>query len=173
VAVQHAMVGAPMTYYGNEAGMWSPDDPSNRQPMTWPGIKFDDPQVAFAPEVFDFCQRVIAVRNRLKPLQLGFFRGVLMEDDRGVYAFARDLGGETVYVVINRSNQQRKIDVPADGLDGAKLVNWLDVESAQVMQKPGSRPAIELKPTARGVAVNDGRFVMTLEPFATAVLTKQ
>src|SRR5690606_27567196 len=30
VAVQHAFVGSPMTYYGNEAGMWSPDDPANR-----------------------------------------------------------------------------------------------------------------------------------------------
>ena len=35
VTWQMTFVGAPMIYYGSEAGMWSPDDPSNRQPMIW------------------------------------------------------------------------------------------------------------------------------------------
>ena len=35
VAWQMTFVGAPMIYYGDEAGMWSPDDPSDRQPMIW------------------------------------------------------------------------------------------------------------------------------------------
>ncbi|MEA2735225.1 MAG: cyclomaltodextrinase / maltogenic alpha-amylase / neopullulanase, partial [Humisphaera sp.] len=102
VAVQHAMVGAPMTYYGAETGMWSPDDPSNRMPMVWPEMKFEDPQVKFDPDVFAFYQRAIAMRKQLPSLRLGFFRGVLSQDDRGVYVFARELGDEVAYVVVNR-----------------------------------------------------------------------
>src|SRR5688500_10604480 len=160
VAVQHAMVGAPMTYYGDEAGMWSPDDPSNRMPMVWPEMKFEDPQVKFDPQVFESFQRAIAVRRKLPQLRTGFFRGVLAEDDRGVYVFARELGEDVAYVVVNRSNQQRKIDVPAEGLDGKKMVNWLDPTTATVVVKDNARPVIELKPDARGIPVSDGNFVI-------------
>jgi glycosidase len=173
VAVQHAMVGAPMTYYGNETGMYGPDDPSNRMPMVWPEMKFEDANVKFQPEVFEFFQRAIAVRSKLPELQTGFFRGVLSEDDRGVYIFARELGDDEALVVVNRSNQQRKIDVPADGLDGKKMVNWLDPTAANVVVKDNARPTIEMKPDARGIPVSDGSFVITLKPFATAILTKQ
>src|SRR5688572_9643214 len=106
-AVQHAMVGAPMTYYGNETGMWSPDDPSNRQPMVWEGMKFDDPEVKFDPQIFTAFQRAIAMRSQLPQLRLGFFRGVVIDDDRGVYAFARELGDDVAIVVINRSGSER------------------------------------------------------------------
>ena len=133
--------------------MWSPDDPSNRQPMVWPEMTFEDPSVTFDPEMFEFCQRVIAVRRALPPLQLGFFRGVLWEDDRGVYVFARDLGEQHAYVVVNRSNQQRKIDVPvaADGAKpGDKFVNWLDPTLTDLKQPGDDRPVIEMKPEAAG-----------------------
>jgi glycosidase len=173
VAVQHAMVGAPMTYYGNETGMWSPDDPSNRMPMVWEDMKFDDPDVKFDAVVFTSFQRFIAMRNKLPQLRLGFFRGVVTEDDRGIYVFARELGDDVAYVVVNRSNQQRKIDVPAAGLDGQKLVNWLDPDHARLVMADGARPQLVLKPNAASVPVTEGMFVITLKPFSTAVLTKQ
>ncbi|MEO6437020.1 MAG: glycoside hydrolase family 13 protein, partial [Tepidisphaeraceae bacterium] len=173
IATQMTFVGAPMFYYGTEAGMWSPDDPSNRMPMVWPEMKFDDPAVNFDAEMFAFCQRVIAVRHALPQLQLGFFRGVLWEDDRGVYVFARDLGDKHAYVVINRSNQQRKIDVPVDAKAGEKFVNWLDPTQAGLVEKPNERPVMEPKRDARPSMVIDGLVSITLKPFATAVLTKQ
>ena len=33
---QFTYVGAPMMYYGTEAGMWGADDPCDRMPMVWP-----------------------------------------------------------------------------------------------------------------------------------------
>jgi hypothetical protein len=162
-----------MTYYGNETGMWSPDDPSNRQPMVWEGMKFDDPEVKFDPNVFTSFQRAIAMRNQLPQLRLGFFRGVLVEDDRGVYAFARELGDDVAYVVVNRSGSEREITVPVEGLDGKKLIDWLDPQRGVLQMRDGTRPQLVAKPDAKLVPVNGGKFAITLKPFQTAVLTKQ
>ena len=42
VALQMLLPGAPMIYYGDEAGMWGGDDPSPRKPMVWPELEYDD-----------------------------------------------------------------------------------------------------------------------------------
>jgi cyclomaltodextrinase len=170
VAAQMMFVGAPMIYYGDEAGMWSPDDPSNRMPMVWEEMKFDDPQVKFNDEMFTFYQRAIALRQKRPELQTGFFRGIVMDDANGVYAFARDLGDQHAYVVINRSDAQRKIEVPVDG-DG-KMINWMDRAFTRLVTSDHARPAIEIKADAPPLAARDGKVTITLKPFATAVLTK-
>jgi hypothetical protein len=110
-----AFLGAPMIYYGNEAGMWGPDDPSNRQPMIWKDLEpYDDPKVKFDQKQFNFFQRVIAVRQALPALQTGFYRPVFTDDSRGIFAFARDLEGKSVIVVINRSGSDQKVEIPVD-----------------------------------------------------------
>lgn len=35
VAFQMTFIGAPVIYYGDEAGMWGADDPCDRKPMLW------------------------------------------------------------------------------------------------------------------------------------------
>ena len=37
--LQMTYIGAPMIYYGDEVGMWGPDDPSNRKPMLWKDLQ--------------------------------------------------------------------------------------------------------------------------------------
>jgi glycosidase len=171
VAAQMAFVGAPMIYYGDEAGMWSPDDPSNRQPMVWPEMKFDDPQVKFDPEQFEFYQRAIAIRRKLPELREGFFHGVLCDDEHGVYAFARDLGGRHAYVVLNRSNEDRTIAVNVAGDGQSKLLDWLDPAQVSLTVSDQDRPTIEMKPDAAGIPLANGKFTITLKPFASAVLS--
>ena len=41
-AFKMTFIGAPLIYYGTEAGMWGTDDPDNRKPMLWEDIKYDD-----------------------------------------------------------------------------------------------------------------------------------
>jgi glycosidase len=171
IVAQMGFVGAPMIYYGDEAGMWSPDDPSNRQPMTWPGMKFDDPQVGFDEQQFAFYQRAIAIRRKLPELREGFFHGVLCDDAAGVYAFARDLGGRHAYVVLNRSSENRTVSVPVEP-DQAKLFDWMDDAQAAVRESVADRPMVELKPDAAGIPVAGGKFTITLKPFASAVVAK-
>lgn len=44
VLFQMMWPGAPMVYYGEEAGMWGADDPDNRKPMLWPDLKYQREQ---------------------------------------------------------------------------------------------------------------------------------
>jgi glycosidase len=174
VAAQMGFVGAPMIYYGDEAGMWSPDDPSNRMPMVWPEMKFDDPQVKFDDKQFGFYQRAIAARRQLEPLQLGFFHATVIDDARGTYAFQRDLGDRHAYVVINRSDRDRTIKVPSTDADGTPLVNWLDPRQAEMINADGgaaARPLLKLKPGAKLIDVTGGAFSVTLKPFESAILS--
>ena len=157
-----------MLYYGTEAGMWSPDDPSNRMPMVWEGMNFDDPQVKFDAETFNFVQRAIATRNKLEPLKLGFFHGTVIDDANSVYAYQRDLADKHAYVVINRSAEPRTIKVPVSDAVGAKLVNWLDADQARIVTSENERPTLE--PTGH-TAVTNGSISVKLKPFESAILS--
>ena len=172
VACQMGFVGAPMIYYGDEAGMWSPDDPSNRMPMTWPGMKFEDPQVRFDETQFAFYQRAIAARRQLDPLSLGFFHAIEVDDARGVYAYQRDLGEARVYVVVNRSDQERQISFAVSDANGTNLTNWLDEKQATIVGTDGGSERPMLQAKSSGVAVSGGKISITLKPFDTAILSK-
>lgn len=41
VFAQFTLPGAPMIYYGDEAGMWGANDPCCRKPMLWPDIEYE------------------------------------------------------------------------------------------------------------------------------------
>ena len=41
IGIQMTLPGAPMIYYGDEAGMWGGDDPDCRKPMVWPDMKYE------------------------------------------------------------------------------------------------------------------------------------
>src|SRR5262249_22676245 len=110
VALQMCFVGAPMTYYGDENGMWGPDDPSNRMPMVWKDKQpYDDPEVKFDDDLFAFYQRAIAVRQHFPELQTGFFTPLKTDNARGIFIFSRQLGDRNVVVAINRSANEQTI----------------------------------------------------------------
>jgi glycosidase len=174
VAMQMSYVGAPMVYYGDEAGMWSPDDPSNRQPMVWKDLEpFDEPRVRFNDDVFEAYRRAIGVRQALEPLQTGAFQPTLADDQAGVIAFARESSAGRVNVVINRSDREARIALPV-GAGQSNLVNWLDPAATELADgkpsAPDARPTLRLKPGARTIAVKEGVCTITLPPYGTAVL---
>ncbi|MCI0692108.1 glycoside hydrolase family 13 protein [candidate division KSB1 bacterium] len=120
-------VGAPMIYYGDEAGMWGGDDPDDRKPMVWPDLKYDtetyltvtkftdsDP-VVFEHELFDFYKQVLRLRQRHPALRQGTITTLRKDDDDGVYAFRRDFENDVVIAVFNVSAQQRKIMLNVTG----------------------------------------------------------
>ncbi len=77
--LQMTYVGAPMIYYGTEAGMWGADDPCDRQPMVWPELSYDAQQadplgrkrspdaVAFDEGLFNYYRAAIALSARARP----------------------------------------------------------------------------------------------------------
>jgi glycosidase len=174
IDVQMTFVGAPMLYYGTEAGMWSPDDPSNRQPMIWRDLlPYDDRSVTFRQDVFEHVQRLIALRSHFPALRQGSFDPLVADDDADVLAFGRSLDGRQVIVAVNRSDQPRTVTIPA-----AKGVyrNWLDRNQASVaFADAGERSRPTVKPTGEAslVAGDDGRLTITLPPHRSAVLAAE
>jgi cyclomaltodextrinase / maltogenic alpha-amylase / neopullulanase len=114
-------LGAPMIYYGTEAGMWGADDPDDRKPMVWPDLVYDVEQahplredrpadpVAFDYPLFHYYQELIALRNGSDALRRGTFATLLADDDASVFAFARQLDEEVYVVVLNRSDQAQTV----------------------------------------------------------------
>ena len=82
--LQMTYVGAPMIYYGTEAGMWGGDDPCDRMPMVWPDLTYE-PQAAdplesaarpadvveFDEALFDFYRAAIDLRKQMPALRRG------------------------------------------------------------------------------------------------------
>ncbi len=168
-ALQATFVGAPMIYYGTEAGMWSPDDPSNRQPMVWEDRQpYEGYGVEFQDDIYQGYRRLFALRGSLPALRVGGFRVILTDDDQGVLAFERRLGDDVVYVVFNRSADKSVVDLP---MDEGVYINALSPSSVGVTgdSPEDPRPVLFRKQGASYVQPTDGVVNMTMPPYNTTV----
>ena len=124
VIMQMTYVGAPMIYYGDEVGMWGGNDPDCRKPMIWNYISFEDEiynangtihepdKVEINQDLFKHYKKLIHIRNENKPLQLGSYKTLLTDDDKGILVFERIFKEQRVIVVINNSNKNQTINTP-------------------------------------------------------------
>jgi cyclomaltodextrinase len=141
ILFQMTYVGAPMIYYGDEAGMWGANDPCCRKPMVWPGLEYEaeatttqggrrkqpDP-VVFNYELHALYKKLIHMRRNSEALQLGDFTTLITDDAKGIYAFERSYQGERVVVVLNNRPEEQVIMLPLQG-------EWQEVlESGQSLQ---------------------------------------
>ncbi len=111
VLLQMTYVGAPMIYYGDEAGMWGADDPTNRKPMLWKDLEpYERAEENFVmDEHLDFYRRAIALRNEHPALRQGGFETLLTDDAADVWAFLRSYQQDQVLVILNASDQPRTV----------------------------------------------------------------
>lgn len=112
--LQMTYLGAPMVYYGTEAGMWGADDPCDRMPMVWPDMSFEpqaaDPRgrvrspqpVVFDQAMFEFYRAAIALRKRFLALRRGEIEFLPADDAAKFLAFRRSDGPEELLVGLNR-----------------------------------------------------------------------
>jgi cyclomaltodextrinase len=98
--------GAPSIYYGDEIGLQGGHDPANRAAFPWDSKQWD------MDLLHDF-QRMIALRHARPSLRRGSYTSLYAEDD--VHAHLRQLGEESVIVVLNASRATRRIDLPVLG----------------------------------------------------------
>lgn len=122
--LQMTYVGAPMVYYGTEAGMWGADDPCDRMPMVWPDMTYApqaaDPRgrprepdaVAFDQGMFDFYRAAIAFRRRFISLRHGEIEFLPADDAAKFLAFRRREGSEELVVGFNRGDSAHEWRVP-------------------------------------------------------------
>ena len=158
-------VGAPMVYYGTEAGMWGADDPCDRMPMVWPDMTFEpqanDPRgrprrpeaVAFDQGIFDFYRAAIALRKQFAALRRGAIEFLAADDAAKFLAFRRTDRGEDLRIGFNRGDAAYAWRIPTP--DGAKV--------SQVFTASGEVDKVSI--TAEG-----GETVVTLPPLEGVVL---
>lgn len=173
VAFQALLVGAPMIYYGDEAGMWSADDPTNRQPLPWSDKGPYAGGAGFDRDIFDHYRRVIAVRHALPALRRGFYHPVRIDNDAGVLAFARTLDGQSVVAALNRSDKPVTVSIPVDR--PGRYRDWLDPTQAELRfedNQPEARSTLKPLGVAAHVA-KDNMIELTLQPWQTAVLNAE
>ena len=152
-------VGAPMIYYGTEAGMWGADDPDDRMPMVWPDLTYDaqtaDPlgrprepdAVAFDSTVFEYYRRVVRLRGEHAALRRGTFEAVATNDQFRTYAFRRTLDDETLVVVINRGEEAYRLDLPVPTEDASfEIAFATDDEDAVTLTADSAAVAVEMPP---------------------------
>lgn len=170
VAFQMSFVGAPMIYYGDEAGMFSSDDPNNRMPLPWPDLGENaDPAMRFRADVFDYYQRFAAIRHALPQLRRGDFVPILVDDSRGIFAFERRIRagqGKPVYVVLNRSENAVAIELPVDADSYVDFANDANVSVIDA----GNTISMNVTPNATKLDGTSGTVGVNLAGFGVAIL---
>ena len=124
---QMTFPGAPCVYYGDEIGMEGAADPDCRRAFPWDEARWDHDLLAFF-------RRAATLRHQHPALRRGRYLRLHTDDQRGVYAFARQGEGETLAVVLNNGPASCDLDVPVGGLfaDGAVLHDLWQGGRAQV-----------------------------------------
>ncbi|MDX1699972.1 MAG: glycoside hydrolase family 13 protein, partial [Melioribacteraceae bacterium] len=140
VGIQMTMPGAPMVYYGDEAGMWGGDDPDCRKPMVWTEFNYvtetthpfnkerPEDEVRFNSDLFNWYKKLISIRNDNIELRRGSLVFIDMEDDK-VLAYQRNFEGNTINILINKSDENKNINLDRLGTDFIDLLSERDIST--------------------------------------------
>ena len=125
--VQMTYLGAPMIWYGDEAGMFGSDDPFCRKPMVWSDLgAFDDPDERVDEAHLASYRAMIALRGGHEALRRGAFRTLVADDARNLWIFERTLGDERVVVAVNASGETQELAIPAEETEGFRWSTAFD-----------------------------------------------
>ena len=157
VAIQMTMPGAPMVYYGDEAGMWGGDDPDCRKPMVWPNMKYEtesvDPlsrqrpadPVYFDNDLFNWYKNLISIRENNKALSLGDLEFFLTDNSNKILGYKRVLNNKTIFIIINNKNENSEVEINFDKY--AKLNGQLtDLITGTTIKNNNSTYKVKLPP---------------------------
>lgn len=147
---QLTYVGAPMFYYGVEAGIWGGDDPDCRKPMPWPDFEMeiektdplgrersaDDPN--FDQEMHAFFKSAIALHSGTPAFQTTDFAVLLADDDKNVLVYSRGTGADQRVVALNRSNEPQAVTFDGPGAE-VVFVSRGDNDEVKVAGAGGGR----------------------------------
>ena len=134
--LQYTLPGAPVLYYGEEAGMWGGDDPDNRKPMLWQDMAFSDERsfavtgdparyaVAFDTAMHAYYRKLIDLRQHSVALRTGTMQTLQLDDVSGLYVFMRAAGAEKIFVAVNAGDNSRQCVLTHLGLpEGVRLTD--------------------------------------------------
>jgi cyclomaltodextrinase len=140
IGILMTMPGAPMIYYGDEAGMWGGDDPDCRKPMVWQEL-FYEPEVAdplgrfrsvdsvkFDSKIFNWYKKLISLRKKNRAFSLGDINFFLIDDNKKVVGYSRNLDKDVLYVFINNKNKSEEVSIGLKNTD-EQLIDLINNEA--------------------------------------------
>jgi cyclomaltodextrinase len=148
-AIQMTMPGAPMIYYGDEAGMWGGDDPDCRKPMVWPGLNYEtetaDPlgrkrepeKVVFNQDMFNWYRKLISIRKSNNALSDGDLEFTYADDKNNLLGYKRTLNNETIYVFINNNSGAKTITTSFKQGNDDKIITTNLIDGKKLEKKNG------------------------------------
>ena len=126
-AFQMTYRGAPMIYYGDEAGMWGADDPHDRKPMVWNEFYYDDEvidessgfgtgfgsyEVSQNTNLLNWYKKIISIRNNSSALKKGDQKILYVSDSSKSFAFERWYKDERMIIAFNFGNENEVFEIP-------------------------------------------------------------
>jgi cyclomaltodextrinase / maltogenic alpha-amylase / neopullulanase len=157
-AFQMTYLGAPMIYYGDEAGMWGADDPHCRKPMVWDDLIYDDEVIdknsGFAKgfgtftvepndELKKFYAKLMGIRNSNVELRRGNARFLFSNDKKNIFAFERVLNEKKSIIVFNLGTEGVEISLPS-GFERFMYINLLTGQSGVIENFEGQPSALNI-----------------------------
>jgi len=161
--MQFTYVGAPMIYYGDEAGMWGANDPDCRKPMVWKdinyapevynpdGTKRSPDLVEFDEDMFNHYKKLISIRAEYPALRSGSYRTLIADDKENIFAFLRQEGEQQMIIVLNNSMNDKEVASPA-----AATGNWKEILNNYDIQTTGGKPKMHI-PAKWGAILYNGK----------------
>jgi glycosidase len=164
--IQMTMPGAPMIYYGDEAGMWGGDDPDCRKPMVWKNIKYEpekyfasgsehspDP-VSFNSDLFQWYKKLIKIRKENKTLSEGELTFFYINDTDKIIGYKRTHGKETVFMIANNNSVRKSISLETKLFHNGKS-NLSDILYGKKIKAKSDHYKINLMPYQLLIFIND------------------
>ena len=96
--------GAPCIYYGDEVGVDGRHDPDCRKSFPWDESRWDN-------DLLDYAKECCVLRKNHPALRRGEYERLYTQDK--VAAFGRTLKDETIVIVLNASDEERKVELRA------------------------------------------------------------
>lgn len=106
---QMSYPGAPAIYYGDEIGMSGGKDPDCRGAFPAEESQWDH-------SLRDYVKELIQLRHRLPVLRRGDYRTLLVDDDNGVFAYARSFRSDSAVIALNNADEARSVQLAVDTL---------------------------------------------------------
>ena len=112
VVLQYFLPGIPCIFYGTEVGMHGFKDPFNRKCFNWDENSWDKDLLKFYKEIGKFRKLYHGVGSSFKPLQ----------EDQDVFCFMRESEKNSIFVAVNRGEQERYIEIPENFKENVEIL---------------------------------------------------
>lgn len=146
--------GAPMMYYGTEAGMWGANDPDCRKPMVWKELTYEtekykadgtlsgvEDDANFDQEFYTFCKSLLQFRKDQTVLHTGNYKTVVADDSAGVFGFERSNSEDVIIALFNSGETAYRFEYKLP-----KIQALYSVPGNKKIQSPGGNLVTTVEP---------------------------